>query len=212
MSDRDRVGHGVLARTGSRMRSKKHKPRVVAVCQGDTSTTMLQPLEEIGADLPPPRRDPLRRLHRLARRQPVRDRRLADRHRFEPACRSACPVRPASRRSPSTTACVEILKHRKHVEQGIKAPGIVEGNGPIIRSNYFDLGDADGLLVAAPAQSSHRGGEHALCRPRVRPRGAGGRTRGRHRAASADVAGACAPASRRWASSCSAMRRIGWRT
>jgi (S)-ureidoglycine-glyoxylate aminotransferase len=28
---------------------------------------------------------------------------------------------------------------RKHVEQGIKAEGVVEGNGPIIQSNYFDL-------------------------------------------------------------------------
>jgi (S)-ureidoglycine-glyoxylate aminotransferase len=34
---------------------------------------------------------------------------------------------------------VEILKHRKHVEAGIKPPDLVEGNGPIIQSNYFDL-------------------------------------------------------------------------
>ena len=34
---------------------------------------------------------------------------------------------------------VEIAKHRKHVEAGIRAPGVVEGNGPRIQSNYFDI-------------------------------------------------------------------------
>jgi (S)-ureidoglycine-glyoxylate aminotransferase len=34
---------------------------------------------------------------------------------------------------------VEILEHRRHVEAGIKPAGFVEGNGPLIQSNYFDL-------------------------------------------------------------------------
>src|SRR6185436_15399359 len=33
----------------------------------------------------------------------------------------------------------EVVAGRKHVEQGLRAPGMVEGNGPVIRSNYFDL-------------------------------------------------------------------------
>jgi len=33
----------------------------------------------------------------------------------------------------------EVVNRRKHVEQGIKPEGLVEGNGPIIPSNYFDL-------------------------------------------------------------------------
>jgi (S)-ureidoglycine-glyoxylate aminotransferase len=33
----------------------------------------------------------------------------------------------------------KVVNARKHVEQGIRAPGMVEGNGPVIRSNYFDL-------------------------------------------------------------------------
>ncbi|MGE3147191.1 MAG: alanine--glyoxylate aminotransferase family protein, partial [Pseudorhodoplanes sp.] len=34
---------------------------------------------------------------------------------------------------------VEIVTRRKHVEAGIKPDGMVEGDGPIVRSNYFDL-------------------------------------------------------------------------
>ena len=33
----------------------------------------------------------------------------------------------------------EIAKHRKHLEAGIKPPGFVDGNGPRVHSNYFDL-------------------------------------------------------------------------
>jgi (S)-ureidoglycine-glyoxylate aminotransferase len=33
----------------------------------------------------------------------------------------------------------EVINERKHVEQGIRSPGMVEGSGPAIRSNYFDL-------------------------------------------------------------------------
>src|SRR5204863_8455391 len=33
----------------------------------------------------------------------------------------------------------DLVKRRKHVEAGIKPPGFVEGDGPIIQSNYFDL-------------------------------------------------------------------------
>jgi (S)-ureidoglycine-glyoxylate aminotransferase len=32
-----------------------------------------------------------------------------------------------------------VVNNRKHVEQGLKTPDIVEGDGPVIRSNYFDL-------------------------------------------------------------------------
>src|SRR4029079_7606645 len=34
----------------------------------------------------------------------------------------------------------DIIARRRHVEAGIKPPGFVEGNGPVIQSNYFDLG------------------------------------------------------------------------
>src|SRR5204863_3506344 len=32
-----------------------------------------------------------------------------------------------------------VITSRKHIEQGIRAADIEEGDGPIIRSNYFDL-------------------------------------------------------------------------
>ena len=35
---------------------------------------------------------------------------------------------------------VEVVKRRRHIEAGIKPPDFIEGDGPIIASNYFDLG------------------------------------------------------------------------
>jgi (S)-ureidoglycine---glyoxylate transaminase len=32
-----------------------------------------------------------------------------------------------------------LITDRKHIEQGIKPPGTQDGDGPLIRSNYFDL-------------------------------------------------------------------------
>ena len=52
---------------------------------------------------------------------------------------------PMRRRPPGSSPITfndrvaEIVNARKHVEAGIRAPGIVEGNGPRISSNYFDL-------------------------------------------------------------------------
>ncbi len=57
-----------------------------------------------------------------------------------PACRNACPARPAPRRSPFNERIVEVVKRRRHVEAGIRPAGFVDGDGPIIGSNYFDLG------------------------------------------------------------------------
>ena len=117
---------------------KTHRPKVVAICQGDTSATMLQPLNEIGAICR--RYDALLYVDCTAS--------LAG-NPFETdewqlditsaglqKCLSGPPgIAPVS----FNERVVEVLKHRKHVEQGIKAPGVVEGNGPTIRSNYFDL-------------------------------------------------------------------------
>ncbi len=117
---------------------KKHKPRLVTLCQGDTSTTMLQPLEDIG---------------KIARKH--------DAIFFSDCTASiagnpfetdawqidmaACGLQKCLSGPPGIAPVtfnervVEILKHRKHVEAGIKPPDLIEGNGPIIQSNYFDL-------------------------------------------------------------------------
>jgi (S)-ureidoglycine---glyoxylate transaminase len=118
---------------------KQHRPKVVALCQGDTSATMLQPLAEIGAICR--RYDALLYVDCTAS--------LAG-NAFETddwqiditssglqKCLSGPPgIAPVT----FNERVVDILKHRRHVEQGIRAPGVVEGNGPIIQSNYFDLG------------------------------------------------------------------------
>lgn len=117
---------------------KQHRPKVVATCQGDTSTTMLQPLAGIG---------PICR-HHDALLYVDCTASLAgnvfhtDAWQIDIAsaglqkCLSGPPgSAPVTLNERAATA----INHRKHVEAGIKTPDIVEGNGPIIRSNYFDL-------------------------------------------------------------------------
>jgi (S)-ureidoglycine-glyoxylate aminotransferase len=117
---------------------RKHKPRVVAICQGDTSTTMLQPLAEIGA---------LCRNHDVLLYvdctaslggNPFE----TDAWQIDIASaglQKCLSGPPGSAPVTFNERVVEVLRHRKHVEQGIKPPDLVEGNGPIIQSNYFDL-------------------------------------------------------------------------
>ena len=117
---------------------KKHKPRMLTLCQGDTSTTMLQPLDQLG---------------KIARKHDAIfftdcTASLAgnpfetDKWQIDMAatglqkCLSGPPgIAPIT----FNERVVDILKHRKHVEAGIRPPDMIEGNGPIIQSNYFDL-------------------------------------------------------------------------
>ncbi len=117
---------------------KKHRPKVVAICQGDTSATMLQPLEHIGAICR--RYDALLYVDCTASLAgnpfETDDWQIDIASSGLQKCLSGPPgISPIT----FNDRVLDILKHRKHVEQGIKAPGIVEGNGPVIRSNYFDL-------------------------------------------------------------------------
>jgi (S)-ureidoglycine-glyoxylate aminotransferase len=117
---------------------RKHKPRMVTLCQGDTSTTMLQPLEELG---------------KIARKHDAIfftdcTASIAG-NPFETDAwqidMAACGLQKCLSGPPGIAPVtfnervVDILKHRKHVEAGIKPPDLIEGNGPIIQSNYFDL-------------------------------------------------------------------------
>ena len=116
----------------------QHRPRMIAISHGDTSTTMLQPLAEIGA---------LCRQHdvllyvdctaSLGGNPFEMDAWQID---VASAGLQKCLSGPPGS-SPITfnDRVAEVVNGRKHVEQGLKAPGMVEGNGPIIRSNYFDL-------------------------------------------------------------------------
>jgi (S)-ureidoglycine-glyoxylate aminotransferase len=117
---------------------KRHNPKLVAICQGDTSTTMLQPLDEIG---------PICRRHdallfvdctaSLAG-NPFE----TDLWQIDAAatglqkCLSGPPgIAPIT----FNERVAEVIRNRRHVEQGLKTAETVEGNGTIIQSNYFDL-------------------------------------------------------------------------
>lgn len=117
---------------------KQHRPKVLAICQGDTSTTMLQPLAEIGA---------LCRKHdvllyvdctaSLAGNPFETDAWMID---IASAGLQKCLSGPSGS-APVTfnDRCAAVFEHRAHVEQGLRTTSMRDGNGPIIRSNYFDM-------------------------------------------------------------------------
>jgi len=117
---------------------RQHRPKMIAISHGDTSTTMLQPLAEIGA---------LCREHdvllyvdctaSLGGNPFEMDAWHVD---VASAGLQKCLSGPPGSSPITFNARVAALVNgRKHIEQGLKAPGTVEGNGPVIRSNYFDL-------------------------------------------------------------------------
>lgn len=116
----------------------KHKPKMVAICQGDTSTTMLHPLADIGAACR--KHDAILFVDATAS--------LAG-NPFETDAWQidmvACGLQKCLSGPPGIAPItfnervVKILNHRRHTEEGIKPAGYVAGNGPIIQSNYFDL-------------------------------------------------------------------------
>jgi (S)-ureidoglycine-glyoxylate aminotransferase len=117
---------------------RRERPKMIAISHGDTSTTMLQPLAEIGA---------------LCREYDVllyvdctaslggnpfeTDDWQID---MASAGLQKCLSGPPGS-SPITFngRVADLITDRKHIEQGIKPPDAVEGDGPLIRSNYFDL-------------------------------------------------------------------------
>jgi (S)-ureidoglycine-glyoxylate aminotransferase len=117
---------------------KKHSPRLLALCQGDTSTTMLQPLAEIG---------------KICRRHGV----LLQVDATASIGGTPLPVDAweidavtgglqkclagPSGAAPVTLSdgAAEVIYRRRHIEEGLQAPDYVAGAGRIIGANYFDL-------------------------------------------------------------------------
>lgn len=114
------------------------KPKLLALCQGDTSTTMLQPLDEVG---------------RIARRHGVMVQVDATASlagaplpvdAWQIDCVTAglqkCLAGPSGI-APVTLsdALADAIYRRRHVEEGLRPADYVAGSGPIINSNYFDL-------------------------------------------------------------------------
>ena len=118
---------------------KTHRPRVLAVVHGDTSTTMAQPLAEIGE---------------LCRRHDVllyTDATATlggmdvaiDAWKVDAASsglQKCLSGPPGSSPVTLNERIVEVVRRRRHVEAGIRPADFVDGDGPVIQSNYFDLG------------------------------------------------------------------------
>jgi (S)-ureidoglycine-glyoxylate aminotransferase len=117
---------------------KAFRPKLVATCQGDTSTTMAQPLEELG-----------RICHRYGALLQVDATATlggmplpAD--AWEIDCVTGglqkCLAGPSGS-APITLSepMAEAIYRRRHVEEGLRPKDYVPGAGPIIGSNYFDL-------------------------------------------------------------------------
>jgi (S)-ureidoglycine---glyoxylate transaminase len=118
---------------------KRVRPKVVAMCQGDTSTTVAQPLAEIGEICA--RYDALSYVDATASLVgmdlPV------DKWKIDCVSVSLqkCLAGPPGI-APITfnDRVAEIVNRRKHIEKGIRPDGFKAAGGPMVSSNYFDLG------------------------------------------------------------------------
>jgi (S)-ureidoglycine-glyoxylate aminotransferase len=117
---------------------RKNSPKIVAICHGDTSTTMAQPLAELG---------------RLCRAHdaflyvdatatlggmpfPVDEWQID----IASAGLQKCLGGPPGSAPLTLNARSESrILRRRHVEQGLQVKDYRAGEGPVIRSNYFDL-------------------------------------------------------------------------
>ncbi len=117
---------------------RAHRPRVVALVHGDTSTTMAQPLAEAGAICR--EFDALLYVDATATLggNPVE----VDGWQLDAVTaglQKCMSGPPGSAPTTINQRVVDAVNARKHVEEGIRASGQDEGGGPRIQSNYFDL-------------------------------------------------------------------------
>lgn len=117
---------------------RKHRPKLVAIVQGDTSTTMAQPLAEIGAICR--RHDALLYVDATASiggmDLPVDAWNIDAVTAGLQKCLSGPPGTAPLTINDRVAA---VVNARKHVEEGIRAAGDLPANAPRIQSNYFDL-------------------------------------------------------------------------
>ncbi len=118
---------------------RRHRPKVLAIVHGDTSTTLAQPLEALGEICR--KHDALFYTDATATLGGMD---LAiDAWKVDAASSGLqkCLSGPPGS-SPITVGerVVEVVKRRRHVEAGIRPADFVDGDGPVIGSNYFDLG------------------------------------------------------------------------
>jgi (S)-ureidoglycine-glyoxylate aminotransferase len=117
---------------------KTHKPRIVAVVHGDTSTTVAQPLGEIGALCRS--RDILLYSDATATLGGMAietDKWQVD--AMSSGLQKCLSGPPGSSPITFNERVADLVNSRKHLEAGIKPVGFIDCNGPRIPSNYFDL-------------------------------------------------------------------------
>ena len=114
------------------------RPNLVAVCQGDTSTTMAQPLAEIGALCR--NHDALLYVDATATLGGMPLPVDAWQIDIATAGLQKCLAGPSGI-APITIGdrAAERIGRRRHIEQGLQPAGYTPGAGRVIGSNYFDL-------------------------------------------------------------------------
>ena len=118
---------------------REHRPALVAIVHGDTSTTMAQPLAEIGA---------LCREHDTLLYVDATATVGGMDVRVDEWCvdilstgLQKCLAGPPGSAPITFNERVEArVRARRHIERGIRPDGFEAAAGPVIRSNYFDLG------------------------------------------------------------------------
>jgi (S)-ureidoglycine-glyoxylate aminotransferase len=117
---------------------KKHRPKLLALVQGDTSTTMAQPLDEVGALCR--RYDALVYVDATASLTGMDLKTDAWQLDAVSAGLQKCLSGPPGCAPITFNERIEaLISARKHVERGIRGNEDQPGNGQIIQSNYFDL-------------------------------------------------------------------------
>jgi (S)-ureidoglycine---glyoxylate transaminase len=117
---------------------RRHRPRLVAVVHGDTSTTMAQPLADIGS---------ICRAHDVLLYTDTTASLggtdvAVDAWHIDAASsglQKCLSGPPGSAPITFNDRIASLINRRKHVEAGIRPPGTLDGAGPRIPSNYFDL-------------------------------------------------------------------------
>ena len=117
---------------------RKENPKIVAVCHGDTSTTMAQPLAELGRLCHA--HDALLYVDATATLGGMDVPTDAWQLDVVSAGLQKCLGGPSGSAPLTLNERAERrIVRRRHIEQGLKAPAERDGDGPVIRSNYFDL-------------------------------------------------------------------------
>jgi (S)-ureidoglycine---glyoxylate transaminase len=117
---------------------KEHKPKVVAVSHGDTSTTMAQPLDELGAMCR--KQDVILYVDATATLGGMELPTDAWQLDVVSAGLQKCLGGPSGSAPLTLNERAEKrIARRRHTEQGLRDQNEEQGEGPVIRSNYFDL-------------------------------------------------------------------------